>query len=77
MRFMRIAFGVVILAAAGVSAFLYSSSRRADHRDDTLLASNTADIGASSATIGHFTAVDPPRPAPELSITTRDGSPGG
>lgn len=65
MRFMRIAFVVVILAAVGVSAFLYfSSSRRADHRDDALLAGNTADIGLSSAAIGQSTALDPPRPAP-------------
>jgi thiol-disulfide isomerase/thioredoxin len=73
MRFMRIVFVLVILAAVGGSAFLYFS-HRADHRDAASLASNIADTG-SSAALGQFTPLDPPRPAPALSFAARDGSP--
>jgi thiol-disulfide isomerase/thioredoxin len=69
MRFMRIVFVLVILAAAGSLAFLYLPSAR-EHRDNVPL-----DTGSPAATLGEFTPLDPPRPAPELSFAARDGSP--
>jgi thiol-disulfide isomerase/thioredoxin len=74
MRFMRIVFVLVILAAAGGLAVRYLPGAP-DRRDSASLASNTANTGASSAALGQLTALDPPRPAPELSFAARDGSP--
>ncbi len=74
MRFMRIVFVLVILAAGGGLAFLYLSSAP-DRRDNASLARNGADTGSLSAALGQFTPLDPPRPAPELSFAARDGSP--
>jgi thiol-disulfide isomerase/thioredoxin len=74
MRFMRIVFVLVILAAGGGLAFLYLSSAL-DRRDNASLARNGADIGSPAAALGQFTPVDPPRPAPELSFAARDGTP--
>src|SRR6266446_5125805 len=70
MRFMRIVFVLVILAAAGGLGFLYLSSAH-DRRNN----SSGADPGSPSAVLGQFTPLDPPRPAPELSFAARDGSP--
>jgi len=74
MRFMRIVFVLVILAAGGGLAFLYLSSAP-DRRGNTSPASSGAVTGSPSAALGQFTALDPPRPAPELSFAARDGSP--
>jgi thiol-disulfide isomerase/thioredoxin len=74
MRFMRIAFVLVILAVAGGLALLYLSSAR-DRHDTAPLAGSGADTGSPSAALGHFSPLDPPRPAPELSFAARDESP--
>ena len=74
MKFMRIVIVLVILAAAGgLGAFLYLSGTR-DRHESGALASNTADSGSPSAALGKLTPLDPPRPAPELSVAARDGS---
>src|SRR5260370_40614649 len=74
MRFMRIVFVLVILAAAGGLAFFYLSSVP-DRRDKASFASNGADTGSPSAALGQFTPLDPPRPAPELGFAPRGGPP--
>jgi thiol-disulfide isomerase/thioredoxin len=74
MRFMRIVFVLVILAAAGGLALLYQS-RSPDRRDTASLASSAADTGSPAPALGQFTPLDPPRPAPELSFAAPDGSP--
>jgi thiol-disulfide isomerase/thioredoxin len=75
MKVMRIVVVLVILAAVGgLGAFLYVSGTR-DRHDSGAVASNTADTGSASAALGQLTALDPPRPAPDLGFAARDGSP--
>src|SRR5260221_1674281 len=72
MRFMRIVFVLVILAAGGGLAFLYLSSAP-DRRDNASLARNGADTGSLSAALGQFTPLDPPRGKPAERGPERTG----
>ncbi len=74
MIFMRIVVVLVVLAAAGLLALAYWSYP--SHRPSGPPASSATDTGAPPPpALGQFTALDPPRPAPELNFVARDGSP--
>lgn len=66
---------LVVLCLAGLVA-AYSWPGAPLRRDDGSIVSSRPDTGApQEAALGEFTPVDPPRPAPELHFTTRDGKP--
>ena len=66
---------LVVLCLAGLVA-AYSWPGAPLRRDDGSIVSSKPDSGApQAAALGEFTPVDPPRPAPELHFTTRDGKP--
>ena len=74
MAVIRVVIVLLVLAAAGSLGFLYWS--RSDvHRDGTLLAGGDDNTQSPPmATLGQFSPLDPPRPAPEVSFAARDGS---
>jgi thiol-disulfide isomerase/thioredoxin len=58
---------LLVLSLAGLAAgFLWSGSGSNDPR---------VAVAASDTSVGEFTPVSPPRPAPALSFTSRDGAP--
>lgn len=61
-----------VLSAAGLLALAYWPRHV---EPDTAVGNRSTDEATRQSTLGQFTAVDPPRPAPGLSFTQRDGTP--
>jgi len=73
MRALGAVIVLVVLCLAGLVAAFYwpGAPLRRDHGS---IVSSTPDTGApQEAALGQFTPLDPPRPAPELSFTSRGG----
>jgi thiol-disulfide isomerase/thioredoxin len=73
MRAMQAVLVLLVLGVAGLltTQYLPEASARRDARE---VLSSRADTAPQDAALGQFTPLDPPRPAPELSFTSRDGT---
>jgi thiol-disulfide isomerase/thioredoxin len=72
MRAMQAIMVLVVLCAAGLlGAFYWPGASAPRYSGST----SPADTMRQEAALGQFTPLDPPRPAPELGFTSRDGTP--
>ena len=73
MRILGAVIVLVVLCLAGLAAAFYWPGAPL-RRDRGSIVSSTDDAGAPvPAALGQFTPLDPPRPAPDLSFTSRSG----
>jgi thiol-disulfide isomerase/thioredoxin len=73
MRAMQAILVLVVLCAAGLLGAFYWPGASAP-RDPGQGSSSPAGPMKQEAALGQFTPLDPPRPAPELGFTSRDGT---
>jgi thiol-disulfide isomerase/thioredoxin len=67
---------LVVLCASGLLALVYRAEMPGNAGPDKALSSGNGGNGApQEAALGQFTPLDPPRPAPALTFTGRDGTP--
>lgn len=67
---------LVVLCASGLLALVYWAEIPGKAGPGQALSSGSSDNGApQEAALGQFTPLDPPRPAPALAFTGRDGTP--
>jgi thiol-disulfide isomerase/thioredoxin len=71
MRVMQAILVLVVLCAAGLLGAFYWPGATAPRYSG----STTPAEAKQDAALGQFTPLDPPRPAPELGFTSRDGTP--
>jgi thiol-disulfide isomerase/thioredoxin len=73
MRAMQAILVLVVLCGAGVLGAFYWPGASAP-RDLSGVATSRADTKTQEAALGQFIPLDPPRPAPELAFSSRDGT---
>src|SRR5689334_18918012 len=72
---MRAFIVLVVLCALGSLALIEWPFRPEQRQPEQALSDARGDAASPPATLGQFTPLDPPRPAPALSFTERDGTP--
>jgi thiol-disulfide isomerase/thioredoxin len=66
---------LVILCAAGLPVAIYWPTLTGGGHLSRSASTSADQDGSSPTVLGQFTRLDPPRPAPEVNFTRRDGSP--